>query len=367
MSLIKLNNLTGNISSNDSTAYVADKISLEIEKDSTIGILGESGSGKTQLAMTIAGLNTAHYKMESGTIEYTFDDSDPFKVTSNKSDFDSNQIPFSELSEKLKKDKIYGNKIGIMFQDPGKSLNPFWTIGRHVEEIILTKDSSKKQNYETRQNDIFKALKLDVTFDKRYPNQLSGGQQQRVVIALVLLSEPDIIIADEVATGLDASVKRELLDYFLYVKNHTKSSLLIISHDIGLLTKISDRVILMYKGAAIQSLDADIIKSVILVTQFYNSPFFKSNDDLKNKINSDSDFDSISKELHPYLKGLLRSHIFKVPLSGDIPDPKKRTGNKCPFTDRCSDSSDECEESFPNLKLKNHGWVRCFNFDENNG
>ena len=89
MSLIKLNNLTGNISSNDSTAYVADKISLEIEKDSTIGILGESGSGKTQLAMTIAGLNTAHYKMESGTIEYTFDDSDPFKVTSNKSDTDS--------------------------------------------------------------------------------------------------------------------------------------------------------------------------------------------------------------------------------------------------------------------------------------
>ena len=83
----------------------------------------------------------------------------------------------------------------------------------------------------------------------------------------------------------------------------------------------------MYKGAAIQSLDADIIKSVILVTQFYNSPFFKSNDDLKNKINSDNDFDSISKELHPYLKGLLRSHIFKVPLSGDIPDPKKRTGN----------------------------------------
>ena len=146
MSLIKLNNLTGNISSNDSTAYVADKISLEIEKDSTIGILGESGSGKTQLAMTIAGLNAANYKMESGTIDYTFDDLDPIKVTSNESGLDLNQIPFSELSEKLKKDKIYGNKIGIMFQDPGKSLNPFWTIRRHVDEIILTKSSSAQSS-----------------------------------------------------------------------------------------------------------------------------------------------------------------------------------------------------------------------------
>ena len=366
MSLIKINELSGNISSNNSTAYVADKISLQIDKNTTIGILGESGSGKTQLAMTLSGLNNVNYRMESGSIDYSFNSKENFSTVPDNSMINLNQIKFNQLQSKLKKDKIYGNKIGIMFQDPGKSLNPYWTIGRHIKEILMTKNQDDLDHYKVKKENIYRALKLDIELDDRYPNELSGGQQQRIVVAIVLLSEPDIIIADEIATGVDASVKRELLDYLLYVKYHTKSTIVIITHDIGFLLKIADRIILMYKGAAIQSLDADIVKSVLLTTQYYNSDYLRSDrsPEAEKRIDSENGFDSITKQLHPYLKGLLRSHIYKMPLEGDIPDPKKMTGDMCPFVDRCADALDECNKLFPRLNLNDRSWNRCVKLGE---
>ena len=366
MSVIQIQNLSGRISSSFSSAYVADQITMEIDENSTIGILGESGSGKTQLAMTLAGLNNANYQMERGSIHYKFNGLEEFTIVPNDIKIGSNEISFDELQTKLTRDGIYGNRIGFMFQDPGKSLNPYWTIGRHFKEILNTKKEDDLGLFNTRKEEIYRALKLDIELDNRYPNHLSGGQQQRVVVALVLISEPEVIIADEIATGVDASVKRELLDYLLYVKHLTKSTLLIITHDIGFLLKIADKIILMYKGAALQSLDADIIRSVILSAQFINQDVLKSKESIPGNMqrNHNEGFDSISQQLHPYLRGLLSAYIYNIPLEGDIPDPTKPTGEACPFAERCSDRMDECSQTFPLLTTKPRGWVRCLKFEE---
>jgi oligopeptide/dipeptide ABC transporter ATP-binding protein len=346
-------------------SYVADRISLDINRNVTIGLLGESGSGKTQLAMTISGLNTKNYHMEEGCIEYNFDEKAAFTVVPNDQNLSAGQIQFRNLPKKLRKEAIYGNKIGFMFQDPGKSLNPYWTIGRHFNEIARTKKNSNITSYMHRKEKIYSALRLDADLDFRYPDQLSGGQQQRIVIALVLISEPDLIIADEIATGVDVSVKRELMDYLLYIKHHTKSALLIITHDIGFILKVADRIILMYKGTAFQSLDADIVRSVILSFRFANQLHQKSKEYSTQMKQASAQLDVISKELHPYLRELLRSYLFRISLKGDIPDPTKPTGESCPFANRCPDRMDECSQIFPRVTSSSKGWIRCMKFEQN--
>ncbi len=367
MSLIQIENLSGHAFSSFSSAYVADHISLEIKNNSTLGILGESGSGKTQLAMTIAGLNRKNYQMTEGCIKYNFDGINEFNVIpSNHGGASSNKILFNDLQIKLKNDKIYGNKIGFMFQDPGKSLNPYWTIRKHFDELIRTKKVADKNTFISRKKEIYKAFRLDPTLDNKYVSQLSGGQQQRVIVALVLLSEPDLIIADEIATGVDASVKRELLEYLLHVKHLTNSTLLIITHDIGFLLKIANRIVLMYKGSALQDLDADIVRSVLLTAQFKKQQELnteKSNPDIKEK-KPDEGLNLISQQLHPYLRELLRSYIYNVPLKGDIPNPTKKTGEACPFAERCVDRMDECTKTFPVVTTKPRSWVRCLKFEK---
>tara|TARA_B100001971_G_scaffold189901_1_gene192255 strand:- start:17798 stop:18937 length:1140 start_codon:yes stop_codon:yes gene_type:complete len=365
---IRVKNLSGQIRSHLSQAYVADQISLEINNNSTVGILGESGSGKTQLALTITGLNSKNYHMEGGCIEYKFDDKTEFTVVTDDQEPNSEQILFQDLSNKLRREGIYGNKIGFIFQDPGKSLNPYWTIGKHFKEIVRTRTDSEKASCEHRKEEIYNIMRLDSSLDDRYPDQLSGGQQQRVVIALVLQSEPDFIIADEIATGVDVSVKRKLLDYLFYIKHQTNSSLVIVSHDIGFILKIADQIILMYKGAVLQSLDADIVKSVLLSFRLANQPHNKPEESIiRTHVGTASEkFDAISQELHPYLRELLRSYLYNIPLEGDIPDASNPTGESCPFIERCPDRMDKCSQAFPVVTSKPKGWVRCRKFEQNN-
>ena len=238
--LLDLRNFELSFKMDEGINRVIRNISFHVDKGETLAIVGESGSGKSVTTKAILGLIDDNGKMDSGTIYFRNDDE---------------IIDLGKLDEKGFQQKIRGKKIAIIFQDPMTSLDPTMNIGKQVMEGMLLHKLVKDKK-EAKQ----KAIKLleDVGIDlpekrfKQYPHQLSGGMRQRVVIAIALACEPDLLIADEPTTALDVTIQAQILDLIKKIQKDTGISIIFITHDLGVVANVADRVAVMYAGQIVE-------------------------------------------------------------------------------------------------------------------
>ena len=230
--LLSIKNLTINFKENQN---VVDNVSIDIPKGETVAIVGESGSGKTLSALSILKLLPTNAIIKNGSI--IFNDKDLLRLPQNKIE------------------KIRGNKISTIFQEPMSSLNPLHKIDKQIKEIITTHNN--KANSEELNQSVLKLLK-EVNLDnlmKRpniYSYELSGGQRQRVMIAMSIANNPDLLIADEPTTALDVTVQQQILTLLNKIQEQRKMSILFISHDLGVVNKIADYIYVMKEGKIIE-------------------------------------------------------------------------------------------------------------------
>lgn len=234
MSLLQIKNLSLSFHTENEKNRVLDEISFSLEKNEVLGIVGESGSGKSVTALSILGLLGKTGKLEPGEINF------------------QGQNLFS-LSEKNLQ-QIRGKEISMIFQEPMSSLNPSMKCGKQVSEILLR---HKKINSEAAKKEtlsLFEKVKLPrpKSIYNAYPHQISGGQKQRVMIAMAIACKPKILIADEPTTALDVTVQKEILSLLKQLQQETEMSILFISHDLAVVSEISDRVIVMYRGKIVE-------------------------------------------------------------------------------------------------------------------
>ena len=265
-------------------------VSIHLNDGEVLGIVGESGSGKSVTAYSLMGLTAYPGKLVGGTI-----------------DFNGHRI--NDLSEKEFR-KIRGNEVSIIFQDPMTSLNPVYTIGNQIMEVILLHTDKNKEQARARAKELLELVGINEPEKrlKQYPHELSGGMRQRVMIAIALACEPKLLIADEPTTALDVTIQAQILELMMDLKEKLGMAIIMITHDLGVVASMCDRIAVMYAGRIVEYGTTDDI--------FYNPK-------------------------HEYTKGLLKSiprldakeHERLVPIEGtpiDLLNPPAG----CPFAPR---------------------------------
>lgn len=293
-------------------------VSFEVEKGEILGIVGESGCGKSVTAQCIMRLNPEPPGFFEGG-EIMFNGKDVLKMTKK------------ELR------KLRGQDIGFVFQDPMTSLNPTMKVGAQIEEVFLGRTDVTKKEVKEKALEIMRLVGIsDVEKRyKQYPHELSGGMKQRVMIAIALVSRPDLVICDEPTTSLDVTIEAQILDLLLELREKLGMSIIIITHDLGVIARMCDRVVVMYGGKVVEKGTAQEV--------FYNTA-------------------------HPYTKGLMGS-IAKLdtakgekltPIDGTPPDlffPPKG----CPFAARCEYAMEVCKENPPHCyKISDEHITNCW-------
>jgi peptide/nickel transport system ATP-binding protein len=295
-----------------------DGISFELKDGEILGIVGESGSGKSVTSLTAMGLIP----------------SPPGKVETGEIIFDGKDL--THLSEKEWR-KIRGNQISMIFQEPMTSLNPLFTVGNQLMEAIRLHTDLSKGEANSRSIELLKLVGIPRAEGilKEYPHQLSGGMRQRVMIAMAMACNPKLLIADEPTTALDVTIQAQILALMKDLNKKTNTSIILITHDLGVVAEICERVIVMYCGQIVEQGDVRTI--------------------LKNP-------------KHPYTKGLLKSipdlrgkkdRLYSIP--GSVPTPGT-IHQGCRFAARCAEVFDQCHKQIPDLyKTEKAGHeVRCF-------
>ncbi|MFI5220574.1 MAG: ABC transporter ATP-binding protein [Bacteroidia bacterium] len=238
--LLEVKNLVTGFTSGESAVIAANDVSFNLAKGEVIGIVGESGSGKSVTALSIMQLIPSPAgKISSGQIIYH---------NSN-----SQSVDLLKLREREMR-KYRGNEIAMIFQEPMTSLNPVFTCGNQVAEAIILHQKVTKKIACEKTIELFRKVQLsspDDLFDS-YPHQLSGGQKQRVMIAMAMSCNPSILIADEPTTALDVSVQAAILDLMKQLQKETNMSIIFITHDLGVVAEIANRVLVMYKGKIVE-------------------------------------------------------------------------------------------------------------------
>ena len=296
---------------------ILKNISTTINKGETVGIVGESGSGKSTLALAMMGYVKHGLFTISG--ECIYQSNDILKMKNR------------EL------ENIRGRKIAMIPQNAGQSLTPNLKIGYQIDEALRLHTNFQKEDRDVKISELLNKVRLPSpeTIAKRYPHELSGGQQQRVAVAMALAGSPDLLLLDEPTTGLDVTTQAHVLELLNFIAKDTGTSMVYVSHDLGAIAQVSDRVIVMYSGEIV--LDGPV-RTI-----------------LKNPI-------------HPYTYGLLKS-IPKLTLSGL---PNSMSGSQpqpgtikegCSFYDRCEFAEDKCKINSPELEFVSelNTSVRCFN------
>ena len=304
------------------TVYAAKNVNIEVSKGEILGLVGESGSGKSTVGNAIINLIDEPGKVSSGSILL-------------------GEINIHENPENIV--KYRGKKVGLIFQDPQTSLNPIFTIGEQLIETIQTHLDLNTKEAKTKAVNLLREVGIkdaEKRFDN-YPHQFSGGMRQRVVISLALCCEPELLIADEPTTALDVTIQAQLLDLLKKLKSSvvSKTSILFITHNLGIVREIADRIIVMYAGNIVEEGTVD---------------------------------DVFSKPLHPYTFGLIQSlPEFNIenrkkiqPIPGNVPNMNKLpTG--CYFHPRCNLANDNCKVNKPELtKVLENRKSRCFEYNK---
>jgi peptide/nickel transport system ATP-binding protein len=234
MALLEVKDLTTHFKTDDGIVRAVEGVSFSVEKGKTLGIVGESGSGKSVTCLTIMGLNPKRSAMSTG--EAVFNGENLL------------QLPAKRLRD------IRGNDIAMIFQDPMTSLNPVHTIGRQlIEAITLHRDVSRRQA-RARALELLKAVGIPRA-DRRmddYPHQFSGGMRQRAMIAMALVNDPDLLIADEPTTALDVTTQAQILELMKRLQQEFGSAIIMITHDLGVVAELADDVIVMYAANVVE-------------------------------------------------------------------------------------------------------------------
>lgn len=239
--LLTINNLTTSFRIKDTYHAAVEDVSLSLRKNEILAIVGESGCGKSTLATTIVGLHNDGNTKVTGEILY-------------------NQQNLTKLSE-VQFNQLRGNDIGFIFQDPLSALNPLMRIHEQIAEGLIYHTTLTKKQREARVLELLE--QVGIAHPKRvarqFPHQLSGGMRQRVMIAIALSSKPAIIIADEPTTALDVTIQAQILDLLKTLQDETQAGIILITHDLGVVAEIADRVAVMYAGQVIEEAPVQVL------------------------------------------------------------------------------------------------------------
>ncbi|MCI5928178.1 MAG: ABC transporter ATP-binding protein [Pseudoflavonifractor capillosus] len=319
MSLLEVKNLHTFFNTKKGIVKAVNDVTYSLEAGKTLGIVGESGSGKSVSAMSIIRLLDGNGYIESGSI--TFDGQDILAA----SDKDLHHIR--------------GNEISVIFQEPMTSLNPVFTVERQIGEVLMLHQHMSKKEAHAKAASLLADVKIPnpERVAKQYPFQLSGGMRQRVMIAMALACRPKLLIADEPTTALDVTIQAQILKLMNELKQQTGSSILFITHDLGVIHEMADEVAVMYCGQIVEKADAYTI-------------FHKG-------VHS-----------HPYTEGLMTSiprlntpkgkRLEAIP--GAVPNPLYLPQG-CKFGPRCKYCTEKCKQAEPELvEVAPNHLVRCF-------
>lgn len=318
MELLKIENLNIEFHTDTGVVHAVNGVDLIVNEGETLGLVGETGAGKTTTALGVLNLiQTPPGKIVSGEIFYKGQDILAMKA--------------SEIRH------IRGNEISMIFQDPMSALNPVMPIGEQIAEVIELHEKCSKAEAQEKMLAMLEKVRIPAERAGDYPHQFSGGMKQRVVIAIALACNPRLLIADEPTTALDVTIQAQVLNMINKLKKELNTSMLLITHDLGVVAESCDKVAIMYAGEIVESGTAEHI------------------------------FDETA---HPYTKGLFSSipAIDKkmarlTPIEGMMPDPGNLpTG--CKFHPRCPYAQERCQSEFPELREVSPGhFCRCHQFD----
>lgn len=301
--LLKIENLSTSFFTSRGEVQAVRGVSFDVFPGEVLGIVGESGSGKSITCMSILGLLKSNGRIVSGSAHFE---------GKNLTD-----LPEVEMR------KLRGNDIAMIFQDPMTSLNPTLTVGEQIIETILAHNSISRKQARARVVELFELVKIPEAASRlgSYPHEFSGGMRQRVMIAMALACDPKLLIADEPTTALDVTIQRQILLLLKEIQSRLNMAVILITHDLGVIAEITDRIMVMYGGMVMEEASVD---------------------------------DLFKNPSHPYTKGLLTS-IPKIgqegkerlkPIPGSPPDMLRPPAG-CPFAPRCEKAMQICLEEMP--------------------
>lgn len=320
MTLLKIDDLTIKFKSRQGVVKAVDKLSLDLEKGSSLGIVGESGSGKSVTSLAIMGLLQDANTEISGSVN--FEGADLLTLSAG------------EMR------KVRGKSVSMIFQEPMTSLNPLHTCGKQImEPILIHQKGVSKQDAKEYAIEMLRMVGISSPEQRfhEYPHQMSGGMRQRIMIAIALACNTKLLIADEPTTALDVTIQAQILDLMNNLRKKSDMSIIMITHDLGVVKEMCEKVVVMYTGQIVEKSPTALV---------FEDP------------------------LHPYTKGLLNaipkisSEVRRLEaIEGSVPDALKMpTG--CNFHPRCKYATERCKlEAPPLFKQEDGREVRCFLYD----
>ena len=320
MALLEMQDLKTFFTTKRGVVKAVNGVSYKVEAGKTLGVVGESGSGKSVSAMSMLQLLDGNGYIAGGSIM-----------------FDGRDLTKLSLSEMQ---KIRGNAISVIFQEPMTSLNPVFTIERQVSEPFIIHQGMSKEEARKKVVEMLADVKIPnpEVVAKQYPHQLSGGMRQRVMIAMALACKPKLLIADEPTTALDVTIQAQILNLMNELKREQGTSILFVTHDLGVINQMADDVAVMYCGQVVELAPASTL------------------------------FDPESEYSHPYTEGLMLSvprldtpaHQRLETIPGSVPHPLDLPKG-CKFAPRCKYATDKCREQEPTMTcVSDKQQIRCF-------
>lgn len=317
--ILEIKDLTIHYITDDEVVKAVNDISISLEEGESLGLVGETGAGKTTTAMGILGLvPNPPGRIIGGEILYK----------------GKNLLKMSDSEMR----KIRGHEISMIFQDPMTALNPVLTVGDQIMEVIQLHQKVSKAEALRRAMDMMEMVGIEGGRYNEYPHQFSGGMKQRIVIAIALACNPNLLIADEPTTALDVTIQAQVLDLIDNLKKKFNTSLLLITHDLGVVAEVCDKVAIVYAGRIVEYGTLEHI---------YNNP------------------------KHPYTNGLFgsipdfskKSHRLN-PIKGLMPDPSNLPEG-CAFADRCPHATEICHKKQPQaIEIEPGHTVRCLLYEK---
>ena len=321
--LLSVKNLSTEFPVKKGIVRAVEDVSFDVDQGEILAIVGESGSGKPVTSLSIMGLLAEPGHVAGGSLEFEGKD-------------------LATLSEKQYRE-LRGNDMAMIFQEPMTSLNPVYRVGNQIVEAIRTHEKVSKAEAKDRAVDLLRKVGIPSPEARinDYPHQMSGGMRQRVMIAMALACNPKLLIADEPTTALDVTIQAQILDLLRRLRDDTGMAVLLITHDLGVVSETADRVVVMYCGQVVEEAE---------VRTLFDHP------------------------MHPYTLGLLKSiprledddskRLYMI--KGMVPNPLEMPPG-CHFSDRCDSCMDICRTKVPELVDVDGHKVRCFLYESADG